>query len=236
MSEVVTARLEESPSPFGGRLGRHVEHDPRSRAFAFEQATTELKTVHHRRYGSVLDQGELGSCTGNAAAGAINTVPLHTRGERLLNEDDAVSIYARATSIDEYPGAWPPDDTGSSGLAVAKVLLERGLITRYEHAFGIEQAIQALQVTPVITGISWYEGFDQPDEHGLVSIAGGVRGGHEIEVKGFTLRRPIETSLVLCENSWGPNWGMRGEFHFTVATWATLLDDQGDVTILVKEA
>lgn len=52
-------------------LGRIVQHDPRS--LAFVAATAPLKTVTHRLSGQVLDQGNLGSCTGNAMAQALNT-------------------------------------------------------------------------------------------------------------------------------------------------------------------
>lgn len=219
----------------GKRLGRHVQHDPRSRAFAYEEAlTTTFKTVHHRRYGAVLDQGNVGSCTGNAAAGVVNTMPIHYAGERLLKEVDALELYHMATVYDGYPGTYPPDDTGSSGLAAAKAAKSKGYITSYQHAFSMQAALTALMTYPVITGIDWYEGFDKPDVNGLVKIEGQVRGGHEIEVKGFTLRSPLSASLILCENSWGIEWGLRGDFHFTVATWQQLLDAQGDVTVLIR--
>jgi hypothetical protein len=235
MNDVTRIQIEEHPSDKGGRLGRHIEHDPRSRQYAYGivHKMDALKTVHHRRYGVTFDQGELGSCTGNAAAGAVNTVPVHKPKEKLLHETDAVDIYSRATSIDEFDGAYPPNDTGSSGLAVSKVLLERSLIGSYQHAFDVATALSALQKYPLIIGINWYEGFDTPDEHGLVNIAGSVRGGHEIEVKGFTVRSPLESSLMLCENSWGEEWGLNGEFHFTVSSFRRLMAEQGDTTILI---
>lgn len=102
-------------------LGRHVEHDPRSRDYPFEvAAATPLRKTLWRRYGRVLDQGQLGSCTGNAIVGALNTLPLRKTGAAALTEKDAVSIYGSATAIDSIPGQYPPTDTGSSGLAVCK--------------------------------------------------------------------------------------------------------------------
>src|SRR5581483_9492938 len=99
-------------------LGRRVEHDPRSRLFPFTaEAPAKLRTVAHRSYGLPLDQGQLGSCTGNAAAGALNTVPLHRTGGRVLTETQARDLYALATRLDGFEGEWPPTDTGSSGLA-----------------------------------------------------------------------------------------------------------------------
>lgn len=211
-----------------GYLGRIVEHDPRSRDFPAQvEEAAPLKKVLWRRYGSVFDQGQLGSCTGNAIAGAVNTLPLRKTGAKALVEKDAVSIYSAATAIDNEPGQWPPTDTGSSGLAVCKVAKTRGLISRYTHAFSLAQALSALQAGPVITGVSWYEGFDRPDPSGLVKISGSVRGGHEFEVLGYD----PTTDLLTAVNSWGRAYGVAGRFHFTSATWAELLADQGDVTV-----
>lgn len=227
--------IEEVVNP-DKRLGRHIEHDPKSREYGIvnQYAPSQLRRIHHRRYGSAFDQGNLGSCTGNAAAGAINTVPDHLRGHPLLTEQDAVKIYMVATTEDDIVGTYPPDDTGSSGLGAAKALFKLTYITEYRHAFGIDDALSALQDGPVITGVNWYEGFDEPSSDGLVEIAGQVRGGHEFEVIGFepNASNPND-SIVWAENSWGTNWGYRGRFKFTVFTWNQLLSEQGDVTILV---
>lgn len=229
---MIVKKLQEHHVP-NKRLGRHVEHDPRSREFAFGVSVYPLHTVHHRVYGGILSQGALGSCTGNAAAAAKNTRPLHKSGDRLLTEADAVELYQKATQLDGIPGIYPPDDTGSSGLAVAKALKQKGLIVAYRHAFSVEEALSALQVGPVITGVNWYEGFDDPDSHGLVKLSGQVRGGHEFVVVGFDHHENLDDSIVVAHNSWGANWGRFGTFRFSVRTWRTLLDEQGDVTILI---
>lgn len=233
---MVVCRLDEHPV-VGKPLGRHIEHDPRSRTFPFLStpvAAPPLRTVRWRRYGGVFDQGDLGSCTGNAGCGAMNTLPLHHAGEHLYREADAIELYSEATRLDPYDGEYPPDDTGSSGLAIAKALRARGLITEYRHAFSIDEAVSALMSGPVITGVSWYEGFDHPDVRGRVAIAGQVRGGHEFLAHGYELRPDPLDSLVHCDNSWGNSWGVRGHFTMTARTWGELLDEQGDVTILVR--
>lgn len=212
-----------------GKLGRNVEHDPRSRAYGITAAAVPLRSVTHRRYGGIFDQGSLGSCVGNACAGALNTVPLHATG-RTLKEADAVALYELATTLDDAPGSYPPDDIGSSGLAGAKAAQQRGLISSYQHAFGIDEALQALMAGPVITGTDWHESFDHPDARGLVAISGQVRGGHEFEVLGYDDTR----KEVIAANSWGTSYGLRGRFRFAVATWAELLAAQGDVTILIR--
>lgn len=217
------------------RLGRHVQHDPRSRNFAFSaDPSTPLKRVLHQVYGGVLDQGNVGSCTGNATAGAINTTGLHVPKTRLLRETDALEIYALATKLDEWPGEYPGQDTGSSGLAAAKAAQQKGLIARYEHAFDINAALQALQKTALITGVNWYEGFDRPDANGRVSVAGSVRGGHEFMVIGYRPSTSSTDAYVIAQNSWGTQWGVKGRFNFTVATWERLLSEDGDATIMYR--
>lgn len=218
--------LEEKPG--AGRLGRHVEHDPLSRGFPFTiDEAVPLTKVLWRRYGNPFNQGNLGSCTGNALAGVLNTVPFHKAAGKLMTEKDAIAFYTAATVIDGFPGQWPPDDTGSSGLAVCKVAKANKLISGYQHAFSITSALQALMHGPVITGVNWYAGFDVPDSRGIVTIGGSIRGGHEFEVLGYD----PATDLLTCENSWGLGWGVMGRFHFTSKTWAKLLGQQGDVTV-----
>lgn len=222
--------IQEKPG--AGRLGRHVEHDERSRQYGVERHAGPLKAVKWKRHGQPLDQDlptPLGSCTGNAIAGVLNTEPFYRAGAKLRTEDDAIRVYELATQLDAIQGAYPPDDTGSSGLAACKAAKRLGLISGYRHAFGITDALAALQRGPVITGVDWYEGFDTPDRDGMVRIAGQVRGGHEFEVLEFN---PV-TMHVAGENSWGPAYGLHGKFRFSVETWAMLLAAQGDVTIPV---
>jgi hypothetical protein len=235
MTDVRRVIIEEQKVE-GKRLGRHVEHDEKSRAFAFGVSVTamvDIKNTRHHRLGGPLNQGDIGSCTGNATAGACNTVPLHHKLEHLLKEPQAVELYALATVLDGFDGTYPPDDTGSSGLAAAQAAQQKGYITSYKHAFSVEEAVAALMVSPVITGVNWYEGFDSPDQHGMVSIAGQVRGGHEFEVLGIEINGTLDASIVEAENSWGTDWGKHGRFYFTVATWRQLLNEDGDVTVLV---
>ena len=216
----------DTPSP----LGRHVEHDPRSVNYAFTAtAPLPLRTILHRSYGLPLNQGNLGSCTGNAVAGACNSLPMHHTGERILKEPDAVEIYSLATKLDSFSGTYPPDDTGSSGLAAAKAARQMGLIKGYWHGFSMDQILNALQFRPVITGLPWYERMFDPTPDGFVRIGGEVAGGHEFLVRGYVkARKPY----VLCMNSWGASWGpLGGAFKLFVDDWIQLIYQDGDVTI-----
>ncbi len=97
------------------RLGRHIEHDERSKNFAVARLTTAPKSATFKRNCPAFDQGNLGSCTGNAMAGVLMTDPFWKAG-RLLTESDAVRLYSEATHLDKIRGSYPPEDTGSSGL------------------------------------------------------------------------------------------------------------------------
>lgn len=217
----------------GRPLGRHVEHDEESRRYAHQASGRTLVSVHHVRRIPVLDQGDLGSCTGNAMCGAAGTSPLLEAlpvPAPVLDEAFAVHfLYHMATEFDDVNGTYPPDDTGSSGLAVAKAAKQLGLISGYRHAFSAADALDALQDGPIIIGIDWYEGFDSPDANGLVSISGSVRGGHEIVVDEFD----AEHGVVGLTNSWGAGWGVNGRFFMSVATFTKLLAADGDATVLV---
>src|SRR5882762_1299376 len=96
------------------KLGRHIEHDPRSLTFHAAQAT-HLFDVMWDYHGKVLNQGDVGSCTGNSAVEVLMTGPYYEHIQKVFNEDDAVSIYTRATHLDRIPGGYPATDTGSSG-------------------------------------------------------------------------------------------------------------------------
>jgi hypothetical protein len=222
---VYTQRLAEKPRA-GMRLGRHVEHDPRSRDYTAERAP-KIQSVTHDATGLPLDQGQIGSCTANALCGALDSAP-NFGGGAPKSEDDAVDLYKRETADEGQP--YPPNDPGGSGLAVCKAAVELGLISSYTHAFGVQHALEALMLRPVITGINWYEGFDTPDSNGQVQISGSVRGGHEIVADEID----ADKQVVWFWNSWGTQWGVGGRFCMSFDTWDQLLQERGDVTVPIK--
>jgi hypothetical protein len=203
-------------------LGRIVQHDPRSWNFQAERAPALVSVLHERKR-RPLDQGQTGDCTGMAMTGLLCTKPFpHSK----LSERTAIKLYSKATTLDDVPGSYPPDDTGSSGLAVAKAAKHYGYIKSYSHAFGLQHALEALVLAPVICGFDWYEGFDQPDSSGNVTISGSIRGGHEVEVLGLD----VEAQTIQLINSWGDGYGVNGRFQMSWSTFDQLLSQSGDVT------
>ncbi len=224
----------------GRRLGRHVRHDPRSLRYLAPAADlSTLVSVRHERRIPVLDQLDLGACTGFAAEGALGTSPLYDAlaegmphrptGDAVVDEDQARALYSTATSLDAYDGEWPPLDTGSDGLSVAKAALAAGLISGYTHATSLEAALTALAEQPVIAGINWYSTFDEPDKTGRIRIGPGatVRGGHEIVLDELDVPR----KLVWFTNSWSSSWGKSGRAAIGWDDFARLLKEDGDVTV-----
>lgn len=148
-------------APSDPRLGRHVYHDSRSRGFAApEGGAGAWRSVRHQRFIPVLDQGQVGSCTGNAAAGCLGTGQFWgqatqqtlSAADATHDEGEAVKLYSAATALDQIKGTYPPDDTGSDGLSVAKACQNAGLISGYTHAFSLDALLSALSTQPVIVG------------------------------------------------------------------------------------
>jgi hypothetical protein len=232
-------RIPEHVVP-GKPLGRHVNHDPRSLAYLVpERDPATLASVRHTRHIPVLNQGDLGSCTGNAAEGALGTSPFFETlfgwfagNTAEADEQQAVTLYGEATKLDDYPGQYPPDDTGSDGLSVAKVCKNAGLISGYRHATSLTAALSALAEQPVIIGINWYSSFDEPNPvTDLIRLDRGayLRGGHEVVLDELN----VDEKLVWLTNSWGGSWGGHGRACMSWDDFGRLLGEDGDVTAFV---
>lgn len=227
-------KIFENPS--APRLGRNVRHDPRSWAYAVTAVDIgTLSSVRHQSQIPTLDQGNLGSCTGNAATKCLSyqpfwsepAVPQILGSDAIADEKYAVGVYSDATKLDPYPGAYPPTDTGSDGLSVATVLRSRGLISGYQHAFSLEALLTALAQQPVIVGTEWRQDMFHPAADGQQRITGSVAGGHEYCLDELD----VERERIWMQNSWGDSWGVQGRAFFTWDDMRTLLQASGDCTV-----
>lgn len=215
------------------RLGRNVHHDPRSLSYKVEPRST-VASARWGRVIPILNQGSLGSCTGNATVGVLGTEPYYSIltaafPTLVLNEALAVQIYSLATALDPFEGQYKPDDTGSDGLSVAKAAKNLGLISGYKHITSIDAAHTAIQSGPFVTGTVWLAGMDDTDPNGIVTATGATRGGHEYEVIGYDAQRDLWEFV----NSWGTGWGKAGHFFMSGDDYATLLGNDGDATQFV---
>jgi hypothetical protein len=225
----------------GMRLGRNLWLDGRSLVHMVENSVAAmsgpLESKEWERVLAILDQGELGSCTGNAGAGALGTQPFYeatgknvlpSPGDAADGEKFAVQLYSDATRVDAYAGQYPPDDTGSSGLAICKVLKSRGTITGYRWARTAHGFLRLLQNGPVLQGMPWHNAFFQPDSDGFIDgdpnwSSSGLAGGHEVEALGVELdTQDVFNSAITYANSWGTGWGDAGRFRMRLRTYEQL--------------
>lgn len=200
---------------------------------------TQSKVVDLRNYCSPIeDQGNLGSCTGNAIAGAIEL--LHKRKSRTLDisrlfiyyferlfigtvnydsgayiRDGIKACYTYGAPIENL---WPYDITKfknrPSKPAITEALTRK--ITSYQRAADFNAVIDAVTSGyPVIAGFDVYSSFTSTavTRTGIMPYPNTKKekylGGHAILIVGYNKT----TSTFIVRNSWGTNWGDKGYFY-----------------------
>jgi hypothetical protein len=223
---VITGRtITETPG--AGRLGRHFRHDSRSAAYPYQAVPGRVPiAVEHPRHIGVLDQGDVGSCEGNAVVGVLATDPfwesLKPGVQGQLGEPLAQQLYSAGEDIDG-DGPW------TTNTSISQAAKNAGLIAGYVHVATVADMIDALQARPLFAGVNWYASFDTPDpDTGVVTIAHGasIRGGHAFVVRGVD----PAAGRFKADNSWGPDWGIGGSFWIPFGIMGRLLAEEGEVT------
>jgi len=222
-----------NPAPGGNPLplGRNLYHDSRNRAFPWRATGRSLTSQMWPRHIPILDQGQVGACTGFEQVGALGTGPVFDAlptGHPALDGSLGYQIYSGAETIDG-DGPYPPNDNGSSGPSAAQVAKKLGLISGYLHCFTLNDVLDALEDGPVGIGSNWYDSMDSPESSGLISVSPGaqIRGGHEYLCRG----KDMDRKLLRFDNSWGTGWGVSGSFSYSFDTLDRLLGEQGDATV-----
>ncbi len=226
--------------PLHPLLGRHVYLDSMSKDYAVQPGAAPVTSIRHSQNIGILDQGQVGACTGNAATSCAYHEPFYlAAGEKdwrySPDETGAQAWYHDNTANDGYPGTWAPDDTGSDGLTSSKMAVQAGIASGYRAALDLDSSLQALMSAPGITGIPWYNSMFEAPQSGLieVDITSGLAGGHELVVDEVVAAdapgNGTGVLLVGGDNSWSNTWGNEGRWYLRAADWWRLRKNQGDV-------
>jgi C1A family cysteine protease len=187
----------------------------------------------------VYDQGQLGSCTGNAIAGAIEFEQMKQKAEssapsrlfiyyneRVLEHTvdsdsgaqirDGMKVVAKQGAPPETD--WPYDISkfADKPPAIAFTDTAKNRVLSYQRvnrALGQFKGCLASGY-PFVFGFSVYDSFEsaQVARTGNVPMpqpAEKVAGGHAVLAVGYDDQRQW---LFIVRNSWGPHWGIQGYF------------------------
>lgn len=242
--------------PMHPLLGRHVYLDSLSKDYAVQPEATPVLSIRHGQSIGILDQGQIGSCTGNASCSCAYHEPFTSvqapAGEPAASgqyawkyspdEPGAQAWYHDNTANDDYPGTWSPDDTGSDGLTSSKMAVKAGIVSGYQAALDLDSSLQALMKAPGITGIPWFNSMFTAGSDGLLTVdtKSGLAGGHELCVDEVVavgaLGNGTGETVVAGPNSWGSSWGFNGRWYMKSSDWWALRQQQGDVYFWVPKA
>ena len=198
--------------------------DPRSKSFPIR---SELKPRPLRSWtwggAPHLDQGVEGACVGHGWAHEVAARPRPYP----ITSADAFAIYRRAQQIDEWEGE---SYEGTSVLAGAKAVTERGWLKEYRWAFSLDDALMVLAYKgPLVIGVNWYSDMGEADEKGYLHASGVMTGGHCVLVKAINIRH----NRVTVHNSWGEAWGLRGDAYLSFTDLGRLLGLAGECCVPV---
>lgn len=173
--------------------------------------------------GLVLDQGREGACVGFGCTGEALASPVRVRFPdpvAPVAHANAVAsgVYHRAQEIDEYEGI---DYEGTSVRAGMLVMRERLWIREFRWGKDMDDLRLALELGPVVIGVTWRDGMYETDEHGDVTVSGPVVGGHCLLITGYSPNFGGRGQRFRWRNSWSSTYGLRGNGYIR----PTALDD-----------
>lgn len=184
----------------------------------------------------IEDQGQLGSCTGQAIASAIELLNKRNKKptdvsrlfiyyfERLLlgtvNYDSGAYIRDGIKSVYKYGSPleklWPYNIGKFRQRPVAPALADglRRKVLRYERITDHDGCIDALNNGyPVVIGFDVYSSFLKITGNGVMTYPNKRKekllGGHAVLIVGYNLAN----QQYIVRNSWGTRWGDKGYFY-----------------------
>ena len=171
------------------------------------------------------NQGSVGACVGMAGANWMQCWPTYTR----ITNQTGFDLYNACKAV---PDAWPGQE-GTSSRFLMEVLRAQGRVARYLWGTTPAEVNEWVRgVGPVLVGIEWTRDMFNPDADGTLRPTGTVVGGHEVLVRGYDHRR----DRYRIRNSWGSEWGDRGEAWIRAADLVHLLFERGGDAVGIVEA
>jgi hypothetical protein len=230
--------LFPQPVVNGHGYGRNINHDPRSIPYRLG-ATAKPQDVEWDIFIPILNQGQIGKCVAESGAEMLgseifwNTLTPELKATISTSVDTAEdwtsALYRELTRDDTFPGSWEPDDTGSDGLTLGKVLKKRGQISGYRHVMSVGESEAAIQGGPFTIGTVWLSGMENTRPDGTVQVKGTTMGGHQY----VCFKRDAGRDLWWFRNHWTEGWGLKGTFAYDTPGLQRLMSMQGDITTFV---
>jgi hypothetical protein len=226
-------------------LGRHAIFDEKSRNFNIAEVIKSLAPRSYTWTGAPhLNQSRYPACVGFSWAEELADRPIPVKG---VDNSLGLALYNEAQALD---GMAMPHD-GTSVLAGAKAVQNRGHLDEYRWAFNVDDLFVAVgHQGPAVIGIPWFNGMFTPDVNGFVHQSGALAGGHALSLPGthavmISSSGPVNTvtqkvldhskSWFRARNHWvngdGSLWGIAGDCFFTVEELGALLAQLGDACI-----
>jgi C1A family cysteine protease len=196
----------------------------------------------------IFNQGQLGSCTANATAGAFQYDGiLDGKNPGLLAR---LWIYYFERAIEGTLGQGDCGATGHDAFTVAKHGIPDETLWPYDistfqdkpgpdepRAYYLKKPVAAPAQTEeavkrvlsnsqtISFGFTVYQSFESEKvaETGIMPVprsGEAILGGHEVLAVGYLEDRP---DYVLCRNSWGTGWGLDGDGYF-LFPWSVFLN------------
>ena len=213
--------------------------DSRDFIFSAPAPSSSPNSVDLRQWCSPIDdQGNLGSCTGNAIAGCIEYMDRRYNSKATQVSRLFIYYYERVfeNTVRQDSGAyirdgikvtytygapleslWPYNISkfATQPASVALTDAAKRKVIRYESVPNFSACITALSLGyPVVIGFDVYSSFESSSvaNTGMMPYPNVSKekllGGHCVLLVGYN----NATQRFIARNSWGPNWGAGGYF------------------------